>query len=203
MTASFLGPPFEDNMQTDAYCSAKNLIRMVQEGSPEALDRLTRCYGARLLSAGVRHCRTKEEAEDAVQDALLIAHQKGSTFRGEGNLEGWLIRIVARACRRMSRGQKNDVSTHDAEVELATREPSPVDLTCRGETGRALQRALLDLSPTDRMILLLSGVEEWTAPEIAGEMGLTPGAVRTRLSRLRDKVAEALSVTLEENASAP
>lgn len=190
-------------MQEDAYCSPKNLIRMVQEGSPEALDRLTRCYGARLLSAGVHHCRTKEEAEDAVQDALLIAHQKGSTFRGEGSLEGWLIRIVARACRRMSRGQKNDVTAHDTEVELATREPSPVDLSCRGETGRALQAALLDLSPDDRMILLLSGVEEWTAPEIAAEVGLTPGAVRTRLSRLRDKVAGALSVALEENDPAP
>jgi RNA polymerase sigma-70 factor (ECF subfamily) len=190
-------------MQTDPYCSAKNLIRMVQEGSPDALDRLTRCYGARLLSAGVRHCRTKEEAEDAVQDALLIAFEKGSTFRGEGSLEGWLIRIVARACRRMSRGQKNDVSAHDTEVELATREPSPVDLSCRGETGRALQEALLDLDPTDRMILLLSGVEEWTAPEIAGEIGLTPGAVRTRLSRLREKVAAALSVTLEESDPAP
>lgn len=190
-------------MQEDAYCSPKNLIRMVQEGSPDALDRLTRCYGARLLSAGVRHCRTKEEAEDAVQDALLIAHEKGSTFRGEGSLEGWLIRIVARACRRMSRGQKNDVTAHDTEVELATREPSPVDLSCRGETGRALQAALLELSPEDRMILLLSGVEEWTAPEIAGEVGLTPGAVRTRLSRLRDKVAAALSVTLEENDPAP
>lgn len=190
-------------MQTDPYCSAKNLIRMVQEGSPDALDRLTRCYGARLLSAGVHHCRTMEEAEDAVQDALLIAHEKGSTFRGEGSLEGWLIRIVARACRRMSRGQKNDVTVHDAVVELSTREPSPVDLSCRGETGRVLQEELLQLNPTDRMILLLSGVEEWTAPEIAGELGLTPGAVRTRLSRLREKLAASLSVTWEENDLVP
>jgi len=189
-------------MQTDAYCSAKNLIRMVQEGSPGALDRLTRCYGARLLSAGVHHCRTKEEAEDAVQEALLVAYEKGSSFRGEGSLEGWLVRIVARACRHMSRGQKNDATAHDSEVELATRQPSPVELTCRGETGRALQEALLALSPTDRMILLLSGVEEWTAPEIAGELGLTAGAVRTRLSRLREKVA-ALSVTLEKNDPSP
>jgi DNA-directed RNA polymerase specialized sigma24 family protein len=49
------------------------------------------------------------------------------------------------------------------------------------------------------MILLLSGVEEWTAPEIAAEVGLSPGAVRTRLSRLRGKMADVLSVALEEN----
>jgi RNA polymerase sigma-70 factor (ECF subfamily) len=183
-----------------AYCCPENLIRMVHGGTPEAIDRLTRCYGARLLSAGVKYGRTHEEAEDAVQDALIIAQEKGPSFRGDGSLEGWLIRIVASACRRMSRGQKNDAMAHDSEVELATRDPRPVDLTCRGETGQALEAALLTLSSEDRMILLLSGVEDWTASEIAGELGLTPGAVRTRLSRLRSKMQVVLAPSEKSKA---
>jgi DNA-directed RNA polymerase specialized sigma24 family protein len=71
----------EQITESNAYCSPDNLLRMVRSGAPDALDRLTRCYGDRLLSAGVRHCRPHEEAEAAVQDALTIAIEKLDTFR--------------------------------------------------------------------------------------------------------------------------
>ena len=48
--------------------------------------------------------------------------------------------------------------------------------------------ALLELAPTDRLIVLLSDAEDWRAPEIAAALELSPGAVRTRLSRLRRRL---------------
>src|SRR5262245_46988175 len=52
-------------------CDPAALAELVKRGDVAALDRMTRCYGDRLLRAGRRHCRTAEEAEDAVQDTLL------------------------------------------------------------------------------------------------------------------------------------
>lgn len=182
-------------------CSPERLARLLREGDPAALDSITRCYSERLLAAGRRHCRTFDEAEDAVQDALTTVASDGRQFRGEGSLDGWLVRIVANACRRLSRGQKNNPAIHDDLVVLDDRAPSPETETARQEIRDLLDVALLELDPHDRVILLLSEVEEWTAPEIAEEVGLSAGAVRTRLTRLRARLRDALDPNLMEKSS--
>ena len=106
------------------------------------------------------------------------------------------MRIVASACRRMSRGQKNEADRHETETTLTSGGPSPYDLTCRGQLGQVLQRTLLELKPIDRLVLLLAEAEDWTAPEIAAELGLSPGAVRTRLTRIRAHMRDGLAPVL-------
>jgi RNA polymerase sigma-70 factor, ECF subfamily len=176
----------------DEHCNPDRLIELVKSGDSAALERITRCYSERLLQAGRRHCRTADEADDAVQDALLSAATHLDDFRGEGSLEGWLVRIVARACRRMSRGRKNDPASHDSDAVLVDGAASPESETARHEVGRIIDGALLELSPDDRTILLLAEVEDFSAPEIAARLGLSPGAVRTRLTRLRGRIRAAL-----------
>lgn len=180
-------------------CDPEKLAELVRRGDGEALDRMTRCYGERLLRAGRRHCRSPEEAEDAVQDALLTAAGQLGQFRGEGTVEGWLVRIVASACRRIGRGQKNDANLHDSDAEPVDGEDSPEVLAARRELGELLNGVLLGLSPEDRLILLFAEVEGRSGEEIAMEIGLSHGAVRTRLTRLRAKLREALSPVLGES----
>lgn len=172
-------------------------MRLVREGRADALDQITRCYSQRLLEAGRRHCRSSAEAEDAVQDALISAGEQLGALRDDHKLERWLVKVVASACRRLSRGQKNDGALHDTESEL-TSDDDPERSAARRELGRALERVLLALSPQDRSILLLAELEDFGAAEIAEELGMTAGAVRTRLSRLRS----ALTATLEKEIDA-
>jgi RNA polymerase sigma factor (sigma-70 family) len=172
-------------------------MRLVREGRANALDQITRCYSDRLLQAGRRHCRTTEEAEDAVQDALISAGERLGGLREDERLEGWLVRVVASACRRLSRGQKNDASRHepaDDDAPDLLRDEDPERSAERRELGQVLERTLLTLSPADRSIVLLSELEDFSAAEIATELGMTAGAVRTRLSRLRAR----LTATLEK-----
>jgi len=165
---------------------------LVRQGSSEALDQITRCYSERLLEAGRRHCRTMAEAQDAVQDALLSASTELASLRSDAALESWLIRVVASACRRIGRGRRNDPTLHDSELELAT--PSdPEQEAARRELAELLEALLLRLSPQDRSILVLSQLEDFSAAEIGAELGLSAGAVRTRLSRLRDHLVAELS----------
>lgn len=181
-------------------CDPDRLTELVRSGDPDALDRITRCYGDRLLAAGRRHCRTTEEAGDAVQDALVVAATRLDSFRGEGSLEGWLVRIVASACRRMSRGRKNAATLHDADVELVSSFASPEAEAAAHEVGEALSDALLALGPEDRLIVLLSEVDGFDAPEIGVRTGLTAGAVRTRLTRIRQRLRAALEPLFGETA---
>jgi RNA polymerase sigma-70 factor (ECF subfamily) len=180
-------------------CSPERLMRLVREGSEHALDQITRCYSERLLQAGRRHCRTTEEAEDAVQDALISAGARLGTLRDDERLEGWLVRVVASACRRLSRGQKNDARRHepaDDDAPNLVGDEDPEKDVARHELGRLLEQTLLTLSPTDRSILLLSELEDFSAAEIGAELDMTAGAVRTRLSRLRASLTATLEMVL-------
>lgn len=179
-------PPLVDR------CDRDELLRLMRAGDLVALDRMTRCYGERLIATGRRHCRGEEEARDAVQDALLAAGEHLQDYRAEGSVEGWLVRMVIRACGRQRRGRKNDPLLHVREASLTSAAASPEQLAARGELAIALGEALGALSPTDRLIVLLAEGEDWTGPEISAELGLTPGAVRSRLSRARRRLRERL-----------
>jgi len=178
-------------------CDPRRLVELVRAGDPAALEDITRCYGERLLAAGRRHCRTASEAEDAVQDALLFAASGLETFRGDGSLEGFLTRVVARACRRASRGLKNAANAHDTELELPAGDASPEARAAEVELGSVLNQLLLELDPKDRAVLLLAEIEGYTAPEIGAELGLSAGAVRTRLTRARQRLRGGLGGFLE------
>ena len=170
-------------------CDPHEILELVEAGDIGALDPMTRCYGERLLSVGRRYCHHEEDARDAVQDALLSAGTHLQSFRADGSLEGWLVRIVTNACARMRRGRKNDPSLHTTELDLSARpEDGPEEETWRGQVATALGEAMLVLKPEDRLILLLSDAEGWTGPQIADRVGLSHSAVRTRLSRSRAKL---------------
>lgn len=176
-------------------CDPSAIAEQMRAGDLAALDRVTRCYGERLLAVGRRACRDDDAARDAVQDALLAAGEHLEDLRAVNSPEGWLVRLVTNACYRMRRGRKNDPALHRdaADVPLGTTAPSPEVLAGRGQLAVALGEAMLALSPTDRAILLFAEAEDWRAPEIAAHLGLTPAAVRKRLSRARAALRPALA----------
>lgn len=178
---------------SDAACEPAELVALMRAGDLAALERMSRCYGERLVQIGRRYCRTAEDADEAVQDTYVQAGKHLARFRGEGSVEGWLVRMVINACRQKARGRKNDASLHTTEAELSDGREGPEALAGRGELAQALGEALLVLSADDRVLVILSDAEGWTGPEIAEKTGMTPGAVRTRLSRARRRLREALA----------
>lgn len=171
---------------------AHALARLARAGDLAALDALTRAAGDRLLAAGRRYCASQADAEDAVQDALVAAGTHLADWRGEGPLEGWVVRMVARACARMRRGRKNDPRWNLRDVDVAGG-TDPESEARRAELAGRLGAALATLAPEDRAILLLAEAEGWTGPEIAAETGLSPEAVRARLSRARRRLRAQLA----------
>ena len=204
-------PPDADAPQPSGaapvLCSPSEILAQMRAGDISVLDNLTRCYGQRLIAVGRRHCA--DQAEDAVQDALVSAGRNLQSFRGDGSLEGWLVRLVTNACHRMRRGQKNNANRHTSFDELPEIDLSPVGAaqqspevrTLQGEWAQALGDALLELDPTDRLILMLSDAEDWRGPEIAAELGLSHDAVRARLSRLRRRLRVRLAPIWESAMS--
>jgi RNA polymerase sigma factor (sigma-70 family) len=80
---------------------------------------------------------------------------------------------------------------------------TPESAAARVELGEALQALLLSLEPSDRAVLLLAELEDYSAGEIGSELGLSDGAVRTRLTRLRKRLREQLGSWLTEPTDSP
>ena len=166
------------------------LLAMMQAGDLMALDRIAREYGARLIRVALRCCRSADDAEDAVQTAMLAASRSMGSYRGEGSPIAWISTLVARSCYRMN---ERKPPPEDLDRPCACRDPEVA--AEHRQLGERLGDALMELSRTDRLIVVLAS-EGWTGPEIAGQFDMTPNAVRSRLKRARATLRTRLGDTL-------
>lgn len=136
-----------------------------------------------MFKVAVGLLRDRHDAEDAVQEALLKLYRTGGWLHMEDE-KAFLARTVWRvaldvAVRRCGNGEES------ATAHLASRSPSPEQLADEGDR-RALVRELIDcLAEELRQPLILCAIEEMTSREVASVLGLTEGAVRTRVMRAR------------------
>lgn len=142
--------------------------------------------------------RTREDADDAVQDAMLSAHRKAAAFRYDCAVRTWLYRIVLNACLdrlRRSRAQPTIALLDDAR---------PVgDHAGRIDTAIVVQRALLQLPVEQRAAVVAVDMQGFSVAETARMLGVAEGTVKSRCSRARAKLAEALTDGADEVAAPP
>lgn len=163
-------------------------------GDVDALDALARAYGPRLLAVARRCCRSPDDAEDAVQQALVSASSSMRGYRGDGSPAAWLSTLVARACFRMNRAVHQDPARtvhEDVDVPCAACADAE-DLAARREIGDRIGAALMTLPRVDRLAFLLAA-EGASSDEIAARFGTTSDAVRSRLKRARKRLRALLS----------
>jgi RNA polymerase sigma-70 factor (ECF subfamily) len=180
----------------------RSLVEGLIASKPEAFEKLVRDFSPRLLATANRVLRDSDEAQDAVQDALISVWKDIRQFQGTASLSTWAHRIVINACltrMRSSRAQR-EVSIADEGssfsvafegLPAAWSEPGP-NLEKRVAMRRSIQRALDEIPEEFRIVLLLRDVEELSSRETAEKLGITDALVRQRLHRARTIMAEML-----------
>jgi len=180
------------------------LLRAHLDGDAEAFGTLFARHRDRLWAVALRTTGDREEAADALQDALVAAFRRADSFRGDAAVTTWLHRIVVNACLDRLRRRR---------VRLA--EPLPEDLDDRPRTTlawdlgpvpasatvvdpaelavdherRAAVLAALDLLPPDqRAALVLVDMEGYSVEEAAGILDCPVGTVKSRCSRGRARL---------------
>jgi RNA polymerase sigma-70 factor (ECF subfamily) len=130
--------------------------------------------------------RNPHDAEDAVQEALLKLYRT-SAWRHMDDERAFLARTVWRVALDITARRPEPVH-EPASTELTSPANTPEKLTAEADE-RALLRELIHRLPDDlRQPLILCAVEEMTSREVAGALGLTEGAVRTRVMRARTEL---------------
>jgi RNA polymerase sigma-70 factor (ECF subfamily) len=181
------------------------LLERIRAGDERACEALVRQHSGRMLAVARRFLRTEEDCADAVQDAFLSAFRSLEGFEQSSALGTWLHRIVVNAClmRLRSRSRNREVQIDDLlptfdetghhSHPVRPWEDDALARLTRAET-RAHVRACIDRLPDlYREVLVLRDIEELDTEQTAQQLGINPGAVKTRLHRAR----QALRTLLE------
>jgi len=131
--------------------------------------------------------RDAEDAADALQDAMLKAHRSAPTFRNDCAVSSWLYRIVTNACLDRLRRNKTHPTTALEDDVCHIGDPTP-----RVDTAIAVERALMRLPVEQRAAVVAVDMQGYSVAETARILGIAEGTVKSRCSRARAKLAEAL-----------
>jgi RNA polymerase sigma factor (sigma-70 family) len=178
------------------------LIDAAQHGDLDAFNRLVLAYQNMVYNQAYRMVGDTDVAEDASQDAFIIAFRKLGTYRG-GSFKAWLLRIVTNLCYDELRRRKRRPTTplepvdhDDDEIEsprwLSDPSETPEQTAERVELAQALQFCLDALPPDFRAIVTLVDIQGLDYSEAAQAMGRPLGTVKSRLARARTRLRDCL-----------
>jgi RNA polymerase sigma-70 factor (ECF subfamily) len=152
--------------------------------NPADLERLLRANARSMLRFADFVLHDRSAAEDAVQEAFMIAYQRRATLRDEMAFVPWLRTIVLRECLRWRRRRWFQVlGLTDRVVAPATPDPA---------TQVDLARAVRRLSPKLRAVVYLHYYEDRTLGSVAAELNIPESTAKTRLYEALRRLQAAL-----------
>ena len=192
------GTPVQGNVLEQA------LIRRVQAGEAEAFYELVRPYERAVFLAAIAIVKNEADAEEVAQEAVLKAFKALGRFREESKFSTWLIQIAINEAKMKLRkdrrhlyesieqGQQSDDGEYIPR-DFADWREIPSQALERRELRDALTNALESLPEKYRTILILRDVNHLSITETAQVLGLSEANVKTRLSRARLQMRDALA----------
>jgi RNA polymerase sigma-70 factor (ECF subfamily) len=156
------------------------LVANARRGKPDALAQIYAQHKDVLYRVALGLMRSWADAEDIVQEVLVGLPEALRRYRGDGPLEGWLVRVTTRTALMELRRRRRRRRGESLLVDWGWIRRRGV----RDEVDRiSLDRALAALPETQRAAFLLKEVEGYSHDEIAEMLGITTGASRARFFR--------------------
>ncbi len=182
------------------------LVQAHTDGDPDAFGILFSRHRDRLWAVALRTTGHREDAADALQEAMISAYSRLAEFRGDAMVTTWLHRIVVNAS--LDRLRRNKVRAaqplpDDLEeyvgrgaVVADTSDPHDPELEAvRSDQRSAVLAALSALPPDQRAALVLVDMEGYPVEEVARMLGCPTGTVKSRCARGRQRLATILRET--------
>lgn len=189
---------------TQTNSAELTLIQRVQSGEAELFYELVRPYERAVFLAALSLLKNEADAEDVAQEAILKAFKNLSRFRCEAKFSTWLIQIAINEAKMKLRKDRRHLYDSIEEGQLADdgdyipkdfadwRE-IPSEALDHKELREALSKALNSIPEKYRTVLVLRDVQQLNIAETAQVLGISEANVKTRLSRARLQMRDALA----------
>ncbi|MGV3614127.1 MAG: sigma-70 family RNA polymerase sigma factor [Fimbriimonas sp.] len=183
------------------------LLQRSLAGDHEAFDRLIHRYQRMVYVFAMRLSRDRDEAEDIASEAMIRAHRSLDSFRGSAAFSTWLCRIVTNChLDRKKRASRRPTVSLDAPYtdefcprreQIVSTAASPLEEATRERAVQRLLAAMDRLPENQRDLIVMFHVRGMAYEEIAAQIGVPLGTVKSRLNRARLAVRDHLAVDAE------
>jgi RNA polymerase sigma-70 factor (ECF subfamily) len=174
------------------------LVARARQGDAAAFGALVDLHRSAVYRAARAALHSHEDAEDATQDAFVIAYQRLASFRGDASFKTWLLTIAWHQAISRRRGLSRwwariatphrDSADHTMGIETAHPDPSPEAAAAGSELMHAIVDEIRALPPKLRDTLLLAQAGELSYDEIAAITKAPVGTIKWRVSEARKKI---------------
>jgi RNA polymerase sigma-70 factor (ECF subfamily) len=184
--------------------SELELVRECQAGDTAAFDQLVSRYRTRVFAMIYNMVHNEQDAWDLAQESFIKAWRSIRRFRGRSSFYTWIYRIVMnvtidwlRKKQVKGAGAEFDDAIQLKEIEPASRtvpkaDPLPHERIERTEIRARIDKAIAQLSPEHRAVILMKETEDMQYHEIAEALGCSIGTVMSRLFYARKKLQNLL-----------
>jgi RNA polymerase sigma-70 factor (ECF subfamily) len=194
----------------------QSFVAELKAGSEEAFHLLLAQYGQPIYSLIARSLRDPQEAADVTQEVFVKVFRNISSFHGEASLRTWIYRIALHEAsnrRRWWQRHKRQELTIDAPLEnedgetlcladmLAADILSPYDAAAGAQLRERVAGALQTLPAAFREVVVLREIEGFGYEEIAEMLQVNLGTVKSRLTRGRAALRQALQQDIDTRAA--
>jgi RNA polymerase sigma factor (sigma-70 family) len=166
----------------------QTLIAAAKHGESAAFDELCQAHTKRLLRTAFRITKNREDAEDAMQESLLLAFVHIQSFDGKSSFSTWLTRIAINTALMMVRKKRpniafslDDPHHSGGPFEIPAADPDPEENLVQREQEAILRDAIRVLRPAIREALELQQLLELSLDETAKMLGVSLTATKSRL----------------------
>jgi len=181
----------------------RTLVAASREGDRAAFNELVSIYHRTVFRTAMAALGRREDAEDATQDAFVLAWRKVAQFRGDSSFKTWILTIVWRQAldrrrarsrwwQRTSLGRTEEAGEADHMDRLASLEADPERQSEARHRVRQVQSAIDQLSPKLRDTLLLAASGDHAYDEIATMLRIPVGTVKWRVAEARRLIHKTL-----------
>lgn len=172
----------QGGLMTSSQDKLYGLVERLQKGDAGALEGLieaTRGMASRLAYSIVHdHYRS----EDVLQDVYITVYQKIGQLRELPAFKGWFTRIIVNRCRAELKRTSDLLEDHEEEANALAEPASPLD------DQLEVRDALQELNRPDRLVLVMREVMDLSYEEIADNLSIPVGTVRSRIFNARQRL---------------
>ena len=170
------------------------VIKACQEGDRDAFRVLFETYQDRAYSIAYHFSGDESVARDMTQQVFLKLFGSSGQFRFNSEFSTWLYRLVANVCMDEHRRRRRFIPWgSETEIYQLGERSTGEDYARRRELGASIRRAITELKPKLRMVILLKYFEELSYEEMAQALGCSPGTIASRLNRGHQMLARKLA----------
>jgi RNA polymerase sigma-70 factor (ECF subfamily) len=191
-------PVSSSQPQVSAPVDEDELVRDARQGNLTAYDELVKRYQERIYATLYHMTSNHEDANDLAQESFIKAFQALKSFKGGSSFYTWLYRIAVNKTINFLKQRKNRThmslnnidfnAEHDPDLMALISEQTPRRAAGLAELQEKLNEALMKLSESHRLVVVMHDVQGLSHEEIAEAMDCNVGTVRSRLFYARQQL---------------